>query len=65
MQKIAETYPTVSIGSYPNTQRDGPKLFTTKLTFDGRDPEAIAAAVKAVKEAVADTFDELPAGANQ
>lgn len=55
----------MSIGSYPNTQRDGPKLFTTKLTFDGRDPEAIAAAVKAVKEAVADTFDELPAGANQ
>lgn len=59
-QKVAEKFSSVSIGSYPNTQKDGPKLFTTKLTFDGRDPEAIGAAVAAVREAVPETFDKLP-----
>lgn len=59
-QKIAEKFPSVSIGSYPNTQREY-KLYTTKLCFDGRDESAITAAVAAAREAIPKTFDSLPA----
>ena len=55
---VAEAHTAVSIGSYPNTQR-GDSRFTTKLCFDGRDAEAVAAAVAATKAAIR-TFDTLP-----
>ena len=56
---VAEAHPSVSIGSYPNTTR-GDRRFTTKLCFDSREPDALAAAVAAVRAAIK-TFDELPA----
>ena len=55
---VAEAHPGVTIGSYPNTQR-GDARFTTKLCFDGRDTDALAAAVNAARAAIK-TFDELP-----
>lgn len=59
---VAGDHPAVSIGSYPNTARGEPKAFQTKLTFDGRDAGALAAAVAAARACIA-TFDGLPPAA--
>ena len=58
LTRVAEAHASVSIGSYPNTQR-GDTRFTTKLCFDGRDADAVAAAVAAARAAIK-TFDTLP-----
>ncbi len=55
---VAAAHPAVSIGSYPNTAR-GDGRYTTKLCFDGREPDALAAAVAAARAAIK-TFDDLP-----
>ena len=55
---VADAHPGVTIGSYPNTQR-GDARFTTQLCFDGRDADALAAAVAAARAAIR-TFDDLP-----
>jgi molybdopterin-biosynthesis enzyme MoeA-like protein len=55
---VAEAHPGVSIGSYPNTTR-GDSRFTTKLCFDSREGDALAAALAAARAAIR-TFDELP-----
>jgi molybdopterin-biosynthesis enzyme MoeA-like protein len=55
---VADAHPGVSIGSYPNCTR-GDSRYTTKLCFDGRNAEALAAAVAAARAAIR-TFDELP-----
>jgi hypothetical protein len=49
---------SASASADPNTQR-GDARFTTKLCFDGRDTDALAAAVAAARAAIK-TFDELP-----
>lgn len=56
---IANAHPLVSIGSYPNTSTSDQSVFKTKLCFDGRDKEALDAAVAAVREAIP-TFETLP-----
>lgn len=53
--KVAAAFPTVTIGSYPNTIR-GDARFTAKLCFDSRDEEALAKAVAATREVIP-TFD--------
>ncbi len=55
---VAESHPSVSIGSYPNTTR-GDSRFTTKLCFDGRDADALQAALTAARAAIK-TFDDVP-----
>jgi molybdenum cofactor synthesis domain-containing protein len=41
LDRVVAAHPNVVIGSYPQWQREG---YRTKLTFDGRDPAAVAAA---------------------
>ena len=58
---VATAHSAVSIGSYPNTER-GNAAFATKLCFDGRDADALDAAVHATRAVIA-TFDHLPGAA--
>jgi hypothetical protein len=50
LRQAAAAHPGVSIGSYPNSKDDG--SYKVKLAFTGRDTEALAAAVAAVKAAL-------------
>jgi hypothetical protein len=42
----------VSIGSYPNTSADTAASYKVKIALTSRDPEALAAAVAAVRAAM-------------
>lgn len=56
LTEVADKHPLVSIGSYPNTDR-ADKRYTTKLCFDGRDAQALQAAMSDTRSVIA-TFDE-------
>jgi molybdenum cofactor synthesis domain-containing protein len=43
LDRVVAAHPTVSVGSYPQWQREG---YRTKLTFDGRDMDAVARAAE-------------------
>ena len=61
---IASLHPAVRIGSYPNTDlivgqegaQDKTPAFRVRLQLESRNPEALAAAVDAVRQQIA-TFD--------
>ncbi len=50
LRRVAEQYPEVEIGSYPAVGRDD---YRVRITFAGRDSEAVVAARDAVREQLA------------
>ena len=49
LSEIAQAFPDVSVGSYPNASGDYSE-YKVKVSLSSRDPEALAAAVEAVRE---------------
>lgn len=50
LTKVAETYPAVTIGSYPRTEQS--QTYGVKLILQSRDQAALEAASKAVQEEI-------------
>lgn len=54
LREIAANHPGVTIGSYPRTTNA--QEYTTKLCFEGRDPESVTAAIQDATSII-ETFD--------
>ena len=51
LTEIADAYPSVDIGSYPNTSKDS-RTYTTKFVLHSRQEDAIAQASKAILDRI-------------